>query len=75
MDAFDIALLMANQNIGNPLKMRYGTVVGVGDSDRISVIPDGQVEAVPALRCCRPNLEDRVIMPPCEVFDIWIRTS
>ncbi|MEG0015427.1 MAG: hypothetical protein RR842_07030 [Gordonibacter sp.] len=75
MDAFDIALLMANQDTGNPLKMRYGTVVAVDDSDRIPVMPDGQVEAVSALRCCRPNLEDHVIMPPYEVFDIWIRTS
>ena len=31
MDAFDIALLMANQHAAGPVRMRYGTVVGACD--------------------------------------------
>lgn len=62
MDAFDIAQLMANQNAKNPLKMRYGTVSDMGESGSLSVVPDGQTAAIPAIKCCRPTIGSRVVM-------------
>lgn len=61
MDAYDIALLMANQGQGNPLKMRYGTVVE-SEENLLRVVPDGQNEATPAIKCCHPLPRDRVVL-------------
>ena len=62
MDAFDIALLMANQHANNPVRMRYGTVVGAHDEGTLSVVPDGQSDAVPAVKCCLPVKGSRVVL-------------
>lgn len=62
MDAFDIALLMANQHADNPVRMRYGTVVGAHDEGTLSVVPDGQSDAVPAVKCCLPVKGSRVVL-------------
>ena len=60
MDAFDIALLMANQHADSPVRMRYGTVVGACDESVLSVVPDGQESPVPAVKCCLPGEGSRV---------------
>ena len=62
MDAFDIAQMMANQDAKNPLKMRYGTVSAMGENGSLSVVPDGQTAAIPAIKCCRPSVGSRVVM-------------
>lgn len=62
MDAFDIAQMMANQDAKNPLKMRYGTVSAIGENGSLSVVPDGQTAAIPAIKCCRPSVGSRVVM-------------
>lgn len=62
MDAFDIALLMANQHADNPVRMRYGTVAGTTEGALISVVPDGQENAVPAVKCCLPVEGNRVVL-------------
>ena len=61
MDAYDIALLMANQDSGRPLKMRYGTVADNAGS-LLHIVPDGQTETTPAVKCCHPLKGDRVIL-------------
>lgn len=61
MDAYDIALLMANQDSGRPLKLRYGTVVDNAGS-LLHVVPDGQTETTPAVKFCHPLKGDRVIL-------------
>ena len=61
MDAYDIALLMANQGQGNSLKMSYGTVVE-SEGNLLHVAPDGQTEAMPAVKCCHPLPGDRVVL-------------
>lgn len=62
MDAFDIALLMANQHADGPMRMRYGTVVGACDESVLSVVPDGQESPVPAVKCCLPVEGSRVVL-------------
>lgn len=62
MDAFDIALLMANQHADSPVRMRYGTVVGAHDGEMLSVVPDGQDSPVPAVKCCLPVEGSRVVL-------------
>ena len=62
MDAFDIALLMANQHADSPVRMRYGTVVGACDESVLSVVPDGQESPVPAVKCCLPAEGSRVVL-------------
>ncbi len=62
MDAFEIAQLMANQDAKNPIKMRYGTVKELGANGSLSVVPDGQTTAVPAIKCCHPSVGSRVVM-------------
>lgn len=62
MDAFDIALLMANQHADGPMRMRYGTVVGACDESVLSVVPDGQESPVPAVKCCLPAEGSRVVL-------------
>lgn len=61
MDAFDIAQLMANQDPKRPLKLRYGTVSSL-NGNTVSVIPDGQTSAIPAIKCCRPSANSRVVL-------------
>lgn len=91
MDAFDIALLMANQHADSPVRMRYGTVVGACDESVLSVVPDGQESPVPAVRCCLPVEGSRVVLLvngtewlavsvvggdcPYGVDDVWITFS
>lgn len=91
MDAFDIALLMANQHADSPVRMRYGTVVGEHDGDVLSVVPDGQESPVPAVKCCLPVEGSRVVLLvngtewlavsvvggdcPYGVGDVWITFS
>ena len=53
MDAYDIALLMANQDPSRPLKMRYGTVAD-NTGSLLQVVPDGQTETTPVVKCCHP---------------------
>ena len=62
MDAYEIARLMANQDAQNPLAMRYGTVQSLNDDGSVSVVPDGQDQAVPAVKCCRPCVGNRVVL-------------
>ena len=61
MDAYDIALLMANQDPSRPLKMRYGTVAD-NTGSLLQVVPDGQTETTPVVKCCHPLKGDRVIL-------------
>ena len=91
MDAFDIALLMANQHADSPVRMRYGTVVGAHDGETLSVVPDGQDSPVPAVKCCLPVEGSRVVLLvngtewlavsvvggdcPYGVGDVWITFS
>ena len=91
MDAFDIALLMANQHADGPMRMRYGTVVGACDESVLSVVPDGQESPVPAVTCCLPVEGSRVVLLvngtewlaaavvggdcPYGVGDLWITLS
>ena len=90
MDAFDIALLMANQDTSRPLKLRYGTVQALGN-ETLEVVPDGQDAAIPAVRCCHPLVGSRVVLLvsgtewlaaavvgggcPYGVGDLWITLS
>ena len=91
MDAFDIALLMANQHAAGPVRMRYGTVVGACDESVLSVVPDGRESPVPAVKCCLPAEGSRVVLLvngtewlavsvvggdcPYGVGDVWITFS
>lgn len=91
MDAYEIALLMANQDAQNPLAMRYGTVQSLNDDGSVSVVPDGQEKAVPAVKCCRPCAGNRVVLLvngtewlavsvmggecPYEIGDVWTTFS
>ncbi|MEG0462121.1 hypothetical protein, partial [Gordonibacter sp.] len=61
MDAYEIALMMANQDSARPLKMRYGTVSKVG-IDSVEVVPDGFSRAISVVKCCHPLKGDRVVM-------------
>lgn len=61
MDAYDIALLMVNQDPSRPLKMRYGTVAD-NTGSLLQVVPDGQTETTPVVKCCHPLKGDRVIL-------------
>ena len=54
MDAYDIALLMANQDPSRPLKMRYGTVAD-NTGSLLQVVPDGQTETTPAAKRRHPS--------------------
>lgn len=62
MDAFEIAQLMTGQSSQRPLRMRFGTVLELGSGTTLSVRPDGQQEAVPAIRCCHPAVGNRVAL-------------
>lgn len=62
MDAFEIARLMTGQSSQRPLRMRFGTVLELGSGTTLSVRPDGQQEAVPAIRCCHPAVGNRVAL-------------
>lgn len=62
MDAFEIAQLMAGRPTQRPLKMRFGTVTALDSDTTLSVRPDGQEETVPVVRCCHPNVRDRVAL-------------
>lgn len=62
MDAFEIAQLMAGRPAQRPLKMRFGTVTALDSDTTLSVRPDGQEETVPVVRCCHPNVRDRVAL-------------
>ncbi|MBC2888563.1 phage baseplate protein [Gordonibacter massiliensis (ex Traore et al. 2017)] len=91
MDAYEIALLMANQDAQNPLAMRYGTVQSLNDDGSVSVVPDGQDQAVPAVKCCRLCAGNRVVLLvngtewlavsvmggecPYEIGDVWTTFS
>ena len=69
MDAYDIALLMANQDPARPLKMRYGTVAD-NTGNLLQVVPDGQTTPIPAIRCCHAAIDDRIILLVAETE--WI---
>ncbi|WP_101720759.1 phage baseplate protein [Eggerthella timonensis] len=62
MDAFEIAQLMTGQSSQRPLRMRFGTVLELGSGTTLLVRPDGQQEAVPAIRCCHPAVGNRVAL-------------
>lgn len=62
MDAFEIAQLMTGRPTQRPLKMRFGTVTALDSDTTLSVRPDGQEETVPVVRCCHPNVRDRVAL-------------
>ena len=55
MDAFEIAKLVANQDPTSPMRLRFGVVASV-DGEALLVVPDGEREPVPAVRCCHPAL-------------------
>lgn len=61
MDAYDIALLMANQDSDRPLKLRYGTVADNAEN-LLQVFPDGETDTTPAVKCCHPLKGDRVVL-------------
>lgn len=61
MDAYDIALLMANQDSDRPLKLRYGTVAD-NTGSLMQVVPDGETDTTPAVKCCHPLKGDRVVL-------------
>ncbi len=62
MDAFSIAQLLANQDPASPVKLRYGTVTALNANGTLSVIPDGQTQAVSVIKCCRPKVGSRVVV-------------
>ncbi|MBC2888559.1 phage baseplate protein [Gordonibacter massiliensis (ex Traore et al. 2017)] len=72
MDAYDIALLMANQNSSHPLKMRFGSVVDA-EENMLQVVPDGQKAAACVVKCCHPSIGDRVVILVAETE--WLAVS
>lgn len=73
MDAFEIAQLMTRHQGQPPLKIRFGTVAALNSDTTLSVRPDGQEETVPVVRCCHPNVHDRVALLVSETE--WLAVS
>ena len=62
MDTFEIAQLMTGSTPQHSPKIRYGVVISLDTGITITVRPDGQAAAIPAVRCCHPEVGDRVAL-------------
>lgn len=62
MDAFDIAKLVSNDVASSSLCMGYAVISSIGENGSLAGTPDGCAVDVPLVRCCNPQVGDRVVV-------------